>query len=63
VRKITGPVFYAEPINSSRYVRQIVQPFFRKLTNEEKICGHFQQDSAIVKTNKNFMQTLNRVSG
>jgi hypothetical protein len=38
VRKIAGPVIYAETINSDRYVRQILQPFFRKLTNEEKLC-------------------------
>jgi hypothetical protein len=35
VRRIIGPVVYPETINSDRYVRQILQLFFRQLTYEE----------------------------
>jgi hypothetical protein len=50
--------------NSSEiYVKQILQPFFKQLTNAEKFYGYFQQESATAHTTKHYMQILNRVVG
>jgi hypothetical protein len=43
MRRIIGPVFYAETIFSEIHVRQILQPFFRQQIDKE-LYGHFQQD-------------------
>jgi hypothetical protein len=37
--RIIGPVFFQETINSKRYARLILTPFFRELTEEEKTSG------------------------
>jgi hypothetical protein len=39
--RIHGPVFFQETINSERYVRVILNPFFRELTEEEKTYRNF----------------------
>jgi hypothetical protein len=36
VKRITGPIFYAETINSGRYVRLTLTEFFAQLTEEEQ---------------------------
>jgi hypothetical protein len=47
VRRIVGPVLYAKQLsNSERDVRQILQPVFRQLTDEAKLYGYFQHNSA-----------------
>jgi hypothetical protein len=61
-RRITGMVYYAERINSDRYVRQILTAV-RQLTDEEKLYAHFQQDSALAHTKEHSMQILNRMFG
>jgi hypothetical protein len=48
--------------NSKRCVRYILQPFFTHLTDEEKLYGHFQKDSATALTAKHSMQALHEVS-
>jgi len=60
-RRIIGQSFYAAAVNSERYMRHILHPFIRQLTDEGKFYGHFQQDSAIAHTVDNSMQTLNKV--
>jgi hypothetical protein len=35
-KRIIGPVFYNETINSQRYVNLILRPFFQELTDKEK---------------------------
>jgi hypothetical protein len=49
-RKIVGPVFFNETINCERYVQATLRQFFSELTEEERLCGWFQQDSATAHT-------------
>jgi hypothetical protein len=46
-RRIIGPIFFHETVNSDRYVNNILNPFFNQLTAEERQYGYFQQDNAI----------------
>jgi hypothetical protein len=62
-RRIIGPVFFHETINSERYVRLILSPFFDQLTDEEKSYGHFMQDNATAHTANNSMVALDEVFG
>jgi hypothetical protein len=45
-RRIIGPIFFHETVNSDRYVNDILNPFFNQLTAEERQYGYFQQDNA-----------------
>jgi hypothetical protein len=49
-RRIVGPVFFNETINCERYAWVILQQFFSELTEEERVYGWFQQDSATAHT-------------
>jgi hypothetical protein len=42
VRRITGPIFYDNTVNSARYVSNILSPFFVELTEEERLYSVFQ---------------------
>jgi hypothetical protein len=42
---VTGFLFYVEIFNFDGYFWQMLQPFFRQLTDKEILHGHFQQDS------------------
>jgi thiamine phosphate synthase YjbQ (UPF0047 family) len=46
LRRITGPIFSHETVNSDRHVNDILNPFFNQLTAEERQYGYFQQDNA-----------------
>jgi hypothetical protein len=61
--RIIGPVFFQETINSERYVRLILTPFFRELTEEEKTDGYFVQDNATTHTANHLMKERNQVFG
>jgi hypothetical protein len=50
LRRITGPIFFHETVNSDRYVNNILSPFFNQLTDEETQYGYFQQDNATAHT-------------
>jgi hypothetical protein len=41
-------IFYHETVNSDRYIRNILEPFFVQLTDDERQYGYFQEDSATV---------------
>jgi hypothetical protein len=43
---VIGLIFFEDTLNSDRYVSDILEPFFRELTEEETRYGYFQQDSA-----------------
>jgi hypothetical protein len=45
-RRIIGPVLFNETINCEKYVQVILRQFFPQLTEEERLCGWFQQDAA-----------------
>jgi hypothetical protein len=45
-RRIIGPIFYDDTFNSARYMNNVQSPVFTKLTEEERLYGVFQQDSA-----------------
>jgi hypothetical protein len=46
-----------------RYVQVIIGEFFPELTEEERLCGWFQQDSATANTARMSMQALSNVFG
>jgi hypothetical protein len=45
-------VFFNETINCERYVQVILGQFFSELTQEERLYGWFQQDSATALTGR-----------
>jgi hypothetical protein len=59
-RRIVGSVFFNETINCERYVQVLLGQFFPELTEEERLCGWFQQDSATAHTART-MQALSDV--
>jgi hypothetical protein len=50
-RRITGPIFYNNTVNAARYMNNNLSPFFAELTEEERLYGVFQQDSATAHIN------------
>jgi hypothetical protein len=56
-RRVIGPIFFEDTVNSDRYVSDILEPFFQELTEETRY-GCFQQDST---TAHNSMQRLRDV--
>jgi hypothetical protein len=62
-RRIVGPVFFNEIINCEKYVQVILGQFFCELTEDERIYGWFQQDSATPHTSRMSMQALSGVFG
>jgi hypothetical protein len=56
------PVSFQETINSERYVRLSLSPFFGQLT-DEKSYKYFMQDNATAHTANNSMAALEKVSG
>jgi hypothetical protein len=57
-RRVIGPIFFEDTVNSDRYVSDILEPFFQELTDEETRYGYFQQDSTTALTARNSMQRL-----
>ena len=49
-RRIIGPIFFHQTLNSARYIADIFNPFVAALTEEEKTYGYFQQDGATAHT-------------
>jgi hypothetical protein len=41
--KITGNMFFDEAANSNHYIKLILTPFLRDLTEEEKVCSYFMK--------------------
>jgi hypothetical protein len=39
-------MFYSDTVYAARYVNNILSPFFTELTEEDRLYGVFQQDSA-----------------
>jgi inhibitor of nuclear factor kappa-B kinase subunit alpha len=60
-RRIVGSVFFNETINCERYVQGILGQFFSELTEEERLYGWFQQDSATDHTTRMAMKALSDV--
>jgi hypothetical protein len=54
-------VFFNETINCERYVQVILGQFFPELTEEERLYGWFQQDSATARTARMSMRALSDV--
>jgi hypothetical protein len=58
-----GAVFFNETINCERYVQVILGQLFSELTEEERLYGWFQQDSATAHTAHMSVQSLSDVLG
>jgi hypothetical protein len=56
-------VFFNETINCKRYVQVILEQFLLELTEEERLYGWFQQDSATAHIVCISMQALSDVFG
>jgi hypothetical protein len=61
--RIVGPVFFNETINCETYVQVILRQFLSGLTEEERLYGWFQQDSATAHTACMSLHTLSDVFG
>jgi hypothetical protein len=57
-----SPCLFHETVNSERYVRLILSPFFSQMT-DEKLYGHFMKDNATARTVKNSVVALDGVFG
>jgi hypothetical protein len=55
--------FFNETVNFKRYVQVILRQFLLELTEEERLHGWFQQDSATAHTACMYMQALSDVFG
>jgi truncated hemoglobin YjbI len=51
-------MFNTETVNFDRHIKQLLQSFFTKLTEDETLSGHFQQDSAAEHTDTYSMHIL-----
>jgi hypothetical protein len=60
-RRIIGPILYYETVNSDRYVRNVLEPFFEQLTDDERQYGYFQQDNATAHTAPHSVSALQEV--
>jgi hypothetical protein len=45
-------------MNSDRYIRNTLEPFFEQLTDEERQYGYFQEDSSTLHATWNSMSAL-----
>jgi hypothetical protein len=57
-RRIVEPVVVNHKINCKIYVQVILGQFFPELTEEERLCGWFQQDSATAHAARISMEPL-----
>jgi hypothetical protein len=62
-RRFGAPVFLNETVNCERHVQVILGQFFPELTEEERLYGWFQQDSATAHTAHMSMQALSETFG
>ena len=62
-RRIIGPLFFTETINSERYLDLIIDPFLAQLNRQEKQAGFFQQDGATAHTSRLSINRLREVFG
>jgi hypothetical protein len=62
-RRVVGPVLFNETITWERYVQAIIGKFFPQFTEEERLYGWFQQDSATAHTAHMSMQALSILFG
>jgi hypothetical protein len=60
-RRVIGPIFFEDTVNSDRYVSDILEPFFQDVTEEETRHGYFQQDSTTAHMACSSMQRLRGV--
>jgi hypothetical protein len=62
-QRIIGYIFFYGTVNSKRYVKSILEPFFQMLTEEEKQYMYLQHDNASARTSQNSMEALCEISG
>jgi hypothetical protein len=55
--------FYDKTVNAAGYVNNIVSPYFAELTQEERLYGVFQQDSATAHMANISLEALQEVFG
>lgn len=60
-RRIIGPIFFHQTVNSERYIANIFNPFVAALTEEETTYGYFQQDGATAHTSRRTMDHIHTI--
>jgi hypothetical protein len=63
VCRITGPTIYNDAVNATRNANNFLSPFFTQLTEEERLCYVFQQDSATAHMAYISLEALQEVYG
>jgi hypothetical protein len=58
IDRITRLIFFEDTFNSEMYMKQILQPFFEWLIDEDYWYVFFKQDSAIAYSARSSMDTL-----
>jgi hypothetical protein len=61
-RRVTGPIFHYDTVNSERYVNNMSEPFFQILNEEENQQTCSQQDNAAAHTS-HFLGLLREMFG
>lgn len=56
VQRMNGPIHFSKTLNSKRYVRLILLPFFDLLAKGEELYGHFIQDDSLAHN----VETINK---
>jgi hypothetical protein len=62
-RRIIGPIFFYDTMNSEGYMNNILEPVFQILTEEKKQYAYFQQDKATAHTSQYSMEDLREIFG
>jgi hypothetical protein len=60
--RVIGPIFYDYTVNAVRYARNILRPFFAEVTEEERLHGISQHDSATAPTAHVSLEALREIA-
>jgi hypothetical protein len=61
--RLVVPIFYYDTVNAARYVNNILCPFFVDVTDEERLYGVLQQDTATAYMAHANLEALRKVFG
>lgn len=62
-RRIIGPIFFNDNVNSDLYLDHIIHPFIGELNEEERESAWFQQDGATAHTSNKSLRVLRQHFG
>jgi hypothetical protein len=62
-RRIIGPICYSDTVSATRYVTNILSPFFTELAEEERLYNVLHKDSATFHISCLSLEALREVFG